>query len=334
MTILAPRVSIVLPAYNAASTLQEAIESVLNQSLAALEVVVVDDASTDDSAHLIQQLAKQDSRVKTVFLTTNVGVHEARLAGIEHSRAEWIGFLDADDLARPAMFETLLERVEQHQVDIAVCGSRRVRACGKPESDRVRFRHDETVESDIFRRFCAFEFGTGMVWNKLYRRSVVLPQLALHFPWRQAINEDLLFNIGCFYRARSVFLLSEQLHDYRAHRHSVTASIEHARAFVDTYRAFAIAVQLYHDLGETALRQITEMYRLQLSWPRYRMAKLEELADSQPALDEAMAVLLRYYPQALPMLAVRLPIAQTAQQRWISQPLRKGLARARTLFAR
>lgn len=334
VTSKTPKVSVVLPVFNSARTLQASVQSVLGQTLDALELVVVDDASTDDSANIIQQLAEQDSRLKPVFLKTNQGVHEARLAGIRHASAPWLGFLDADDIARPTMFETLVATAEQHRVDIVVCGSRRVQATGKPISDRVRFRRNKHVTSEVFRRFCAFDFGPGMVWNKLYKRSVVTPQLALHFPWRQSINEDLLFNIGCFYRAHSVYLLRERLHDYRAHEHSVTASVAQTQAFVDTYRAFAVAVQLYHELGEPALRMVTELYRLQLSWPRYCIDRLDGLATSQAELDEATAVLLQYYPQALPLLAVRMPVKLTLWQRWLTRPLRTGLASARAFLVK
>src|SRR5690554_2042448 len=123
---VAPKVSVIVPVFNAGEKLVPSIESLLNQTLKDIEIIIVNDASTDNSGSVIDQLAKESTNIVPVHFSVNKGVHEARLAGLKRSTAPWIGFLDADDFARPNMFATLLSAAVDNDVDIVVCGSDRV----------------------------------------------------------------------------------------------------------------------------------------------------------------------------------------------------------------
>src|SRR5690554_5493051 len=220
---VAPKVSVIVPVFNAGEKLAPSIESLLNQTLKDIEIIIVNDASTDNSGSVIDQLAKENTNIVPVHFSENKGVHEARLAGLKKSTAPWIGFLDADDFARPNMFYALLEAAEVNKVDIVVCGWQRVNANRKLLRKKLSFSRNVKVKDDVFERFCGLEFGTGMLWNKLYRREIILPHANMHFPWRQRINEDLLINIGCFSESESVFLLKDVLYEYVFHKDSATA---------------------------------------------------------------------------------------------------------------
>lgn len=284
-------VSVIVPAYNTGEQLIPTINSLLNQSLNALEIIIVNDASTDDTAAIIDQLADQNPKIIPIHFSENKGVHEARLAGLKKSSAPWIGFLDADDFARPEMFETLFSTAEHYAVDIVICGSDRVTPARQVIAQKLRFAQSEKVSSDVFQRFCQFDFGTGMLWNKLFKRSVIEPWFDLHFPWRQNINEDLLLNIGCFYRAETVYLLKNVLHEYVVSKSSVTAGMQNSWAYVETFRAYALAINCYQRLGSEAVANIIEMYRTQMSWGRYQLADINELAAHEKRLEEATRLL-------------------------------------------
>ncbi|MFD2837441.1 glycosyltransferase [Azotobacter vinelandii] len=118
---------------------------------------------------------------------------------MQHARGAWIGFLDADDVAHPDMFGSMHEVASEHLSDIVVCGSYRVAESGERLGTKISFVENTEISTDVFGRFCRFEFGTGMLWNKLYRREIILPFKEMDFPWRQNLNEDLLLNIGCFF---------------------------------------------------------------------------------------------------------------------------------------
>jgi glycosyltransferase involved in cell wall biosynthesis len=304
MTAL-PKISVIVPVFNAGNKLIPSIESLLSQTLDDLEIIIVNDASTDNSGEVIDQLAQANSNIVPVHFAENKGVHEARLAGLKKSTAQWIGFLDADDFARPNMFAALHAAAIDQNVDIVVCGSDRVTEQRKVIAPKLRFKRSEKVDKEVFERFCRFEFGTGMLWNKLFKRSVIESWFDLHFPWRQSINEDLLLNIGCFYHADSVFLMREVLHEYALVDTSVTTEMKNSWAYVETFRAYVLAVTSYQHLGESVLSNVIELYRTQIAGGEYQLTSINELNDHKLRLEEAARLLCNENPYALAAITAR-----------------------------
>lgn len=300
-----PKVSVIVPVFNAAESLEKSIDSLLKQTLNDLEIVIINDASTDNSRTLIDNLAKENKQIVAVHFNENKGVHEARLAGLRVAAGDWIGFLDADDFARPRMFQTMFNEATRRKVDIVICGSFRVTQERKMISTKLVFKHAEKVDSKVFEKFCRFEFGTGMLWNKLYARDLIVPYADMHFPWRQNINEDLLLNIGCFHDAGSIFLSNEVLHEYVYSGQSVTSTVDNAKAYVNTYRAFALAVHFYYILGSDSFDKVIEMYRVQFSWSDYSIDDLSKIATYKNELEEASYLIFSSYPMAFPLLSAR-----------------------------
>jgi len=307
MVSFTPTVSVIVPVYNASHKLVFSIESLLNQTLQGLEIIIVNDASTDDTADVIDRLARYHTNIVPVHFNENKGVHEARLAGLKKSSSPWIGFIDADDFARPNMFAKLLTAAVGNDVDIVVCGSDRVTEQRKVIGPKLRFKNSQKVDINIFERFCSFDFGAGMLWNKLYKREIIESCFDLHFVWRQSINEDLLLNIGCFYNSNSVFLLKDILHEYVFSEDSVTARMNNSWAYVEIYRAFALAMTCYQHLDSSKMTCIIDMYRRQLSWNNYQLPKTVELAGYKQKLEEATKLLNNENPYALAAIAARKP---------------------------
>ena len=294
-----PLVSVIVPVFNGADTLEPSVESLLGQTLDGLEIVLINDGSTDRSGELIDQLAARHTQILAIHNDGNQGVHETRLNGLRAATAPWIGFLDADDFARPDMFEKLLAAGETHNADIVVCGSLRVTGERKVIEPKLKFRNTTTVTDDIFRRFCEFRFGTGMLWNKLFRRDLIMPYANLHFPWRQNINEDLILNIACFKDAGTVHVMKDMLYEYVFRETSATSSGSVEKACLQTLRAYAIAVSLFRDCGDEVLADITNMYRLQLSWPPYQLDDTRAMSSFAPEIREAVELILDCYPAGL-----------------------------------
>ncbi len=107
-------ISVVIPAFNAEKTLRQAIDSVLAQKYARVEVIVVDDASTDATYPLAQELAKTDPRIKVYRNPCNLGVSETRNRGVVQAGAEWIALLDSDDLWEPSKLEKQCEKMREY----------------------------------------------------------------------------------------------------------------------------------------------------------------------------------------------------------------------------
>ena len=116
-----PKVSVIVPVYNAEKYLERCINSLKNQSLEDIEIILVDDSSTDSSLEICSKMAEKDLRIKVIH-TVNEGAGYARNAALEIATGEYIGFLDSDDFAEPDMFKTLYEKAVQYNSDLVMSG--------------------------------------------------------------------------------------------------------------------------------------------------------------------------------------------------------------------
>ncbi len=118
-------ISIIVPIYNVESFLSQCIESILAQSYQNLEIILVDDGSTDNSGKICEEYAQKDSRIKVIH-KPNGGLVSARNAGLDIATGEYIGFVDGDDWIEPQTYQTALELLQQHQVDLVKWGKTKV----------------------------------------------------------------------------------------------------------------------------------------------------------------------------------------------------------------
>jgi len=301
-----PKVSVIVPVYNAGKKLVPSIESLLNQTLKDIEIIIVNDASTDDSGTIIDNLARENSNIVPVHFSENKGVHEARLAGLKKSTAPWIGFLDADDFARPNMFESMLSAGIKEGVDVVICGSYRVNTERKLIRKRSSFKQNAKIKDKIFERFCNLEFGDGALWNKLYKRKIITKVFFYEYPWRQNINEDMVVNLGVFSNAKSVYIMKDMLHESVENTSSVTAKMNIERAYVETYRAYALAIHVYKYFNDKERFMMTSLYSRQLEGIRCTSIELLNIShDYQKEINEAINVIIHVYPKGAALLSCR-----------------------------
>jgi succinoglycan biosynthesis protein ExoO len=140
-----PTVSVLIPAFNAASFLERAVTSALNQTLKSIEIVIVDDASTDNTLALAQDLCRDYSNIRVVALPRNGGPAIARNAAIDAANGEWLAILDADDAYDPDHLERMRVVAAEHHADIVLSnfcyfdpGSETRGSAGIPQDDRPR----------------------------------------------------------------------------------------------------------------------------------------------------------------------------------------------------
>lgn len=330
MPVTEVNLSVIVPAFNAARTILATLDSLFAQTLEEFEIIVVDDCSQDGTAALVAGFAERRSNFRLIQLPANVGVHEARAVGLRESRGAWIGFLDADDHARARMFKTMLDRCVTTGCDIAICSVDLVDPQRSRIGSKVAFPCEQTEESAIFKRFARLEFGTGSLWNKLYRREILLPHALRSFRWRQDATEDTLVNIGCFHDARRVALIPEVLYEYVIHPRSATQGLRKPVAFCRQLRAFAIAIDTYGSLGGDVIGEITELYRRQIEYDCHQIDDLTSLSDQAEGVSEAVSLLVSQAPIALASVIARRPHPDHGH-RSASGLLRDGLSIARAL---
>lgn len=209
----APLVSVIVPAYNAAFSINRALKSIQIQTLTDWEAIVVDDGSTDETEKIVCQYARQDSRFK-LYSQKNMGVSAARNIGLTHSSGKWITFLDSDDLLEPAYLEKLIRNTDTN-IDIVFAGAKTI---GKNENI---FKNQNTtvLHHTNIRNLCLSIIDNelhqapvcnlpilGCVWSKLYRRTSLYQ---IQFDTRIAMREDAIFNIEAFCHSRAVAISTD-----------------------------------------------------------------------------------------------------------------------------
>jgi glycosyltransferase involved in cell wall biosynthesis len=201
--------SIVIPLYNKAALVEDAVRSVLAQSLAPLEVIVVDDGSTDDGPERV--LAIADRRVRLVR-QRNAGVSQARNHGIRLARGDWIGFLDADDWQHPELLRNWAHaHASVPQADILATSFRCIEATERPQPWAVPAVHRVEVVKDLRRRWMVdIPFFTGSVAIRAERLRTMQPCFRPGESYGEDL--DLWFRVA---ESSPVALVPAQLAGYR-----------------------------------------------------------------------------------------------------------------------
>lgn len=317
-------VSIVVPVFNAEATLSRCIVSLLGQTYANIEVVAVDDASTDGSLRTLKDLAARDSRLRVESLQQNVGVHAARRIGVRASRGELIGFADDDDWVAPMMYENLLKEAQCTGADIVICGADCVSEDGSALPPKVSFPVRRVIEDDLLARFCRLEFGSGLQWNKLYRAPLIRRYSELDLSRRFGDGpEDYIVNVGCFASAKRVVTVPERYYSYLIHSQSLSNSLSSQRAFLRVFAAYVACLEAYCEEFPQYLPLIDELYIRQLRFDVYRVKAVQEFGALADGLRDCLCRLAAVHPEALYTLVHAFDFAGPDGQR--SDSLKAGL---------
>lgn len=326
-----PLVSVVVPAHNVAPYITQCIGSLLNQTYKPIEVVVADDRSTDGTGDILDGLARRDARLRVMHLETNGGVHNARKVGLANAKGRYIGFVDSDDYVASNMYSRLMEALSGTQSDISVCSAVRVAEAGSAIGYKVHFSEEASFEHSLLDKFCRLAFGSGVLWNKVFRRELVDTAFSTWIdPAIGAGAEDYILNLVAIDGARRICVIPDHLYFYRENPGSITQSGSHATAFAHAMRAYVVALEAFKNAGEDKKRSIDSLYgRLLRYYPvsssdqnlenvrSYMAESLCKLASLRP---ESVSALLNQDMEANPV-----PLARRA--------LSKSIRNARRIFA-
>lgn len=213
-----PRASVVVPAHNAAAHLGQCLEALSGQTARDIEVLVVDDGSTDSTGRIAARAAAHDQRIR-VITQDNAGVSAARNTGLDAACGQWLLFVDADDVVAPDYVERLLDLGQEPGCDLPVVGLRPFWDCpggfADPSVRTIRvFDRDEAL-------IALMGPCRGFLWNKAYRAEIVRRH-GLRMPEGIRQSEDMLFNLAYLGHVRRVILDPGCRYGYRQHASSAT----------------------------------------------------------------------------------------------------------------
>lgn len=228
------KVSVIMPAYNAEKYIADSIESVLGQTYPNLELIVIDDKSTDSTAEIAAQYASKYPNIKLIVNGKNALVGYSRNIGVLSSTGEYIAFIDADDMYRNDYLEKLVSALEEKQVNIAMCKHRQFigKKCTSKDNSSGRVKVINVKQNPKF-----LLKARGYCWNKLYKREIFN---RLSFPINITF-EDIPFAYPALVLGEDIAFVDEELYHYRRNLSGITITNKKVpqRGVLDLYYASA-----------------------------------------------------------------------------------------------
>lgn len=219
-----PKISIIIPVFNVEKYLNECIDSVIKQTLDEIEIIVVNDGSTDASIKIIEEYRDKLNNVKIID-KKNEGVSIARNIGIDNSTGEYLMFLDSDDYLEPDMCEIMYNIAKENNADVAECSIRKFNEILGEESF---ISHDMKNDIDVISNEEAIDMYLkyqirGYVWNKIFKRDFVIEN-KIKFPigvW----YEDMIVTLKACIWTNKLVLINKPLYNYRERENSASRKI-------------------------------------------------------------------------------------------------------------
>lgn len=314
-------VSVIVPVYNAVAHLGACLASILSQTHTDLDVILVDDGSTDGSGALCDQIALTDSRVRVIH-QTNGGIGAAQNAGLDAARGQYITFCDNDDLMSPHLIERLLQILVETDADMSCCrwwnvgASTAVAALEQHRDDppgRVLLFDDaarsyQTIFSVAVRRLGRAElrYFSEANWGKLYRAAIFD---GIRFPIGR-FAQDVAVAMHLYLRMRRVASCSDRLYFWIQRGDSVSHSLRSAAYYHDIVRAHALSFEAALDHGLLPARAYFGLTALRFERRSAHTACEAEVYHSDRAL---VSALLSRLPFSRRLLCIALGLLRQVE---------------------
>ncbi|MDA3057749.1 glycosyltransferase [Campylobacter sp. VBCF_05 NA6] len=245
-------ISIIVPVYNVKKYLKECLNSIVSQTYTNLEIILVDDGSTDGSGEICDEFAKQEARIK-VLHQKNAGQAVARNAGLDIMQGEYLSFVDSDDMIDETYIETLYNLIKKYNTKISMASYTKF----KSQSEIANLKNFECVEriitpKDIFKGSCKKEkFYLTAIWRILYHKSIFKN---LRFPSGK-IHEDIAVWFDIFKNEKNIAISNKYIYFYRVNLNSTVRKKIDEKFFVifeNTQKFTDNIVKAYSDLQKEA----------------------------------------------------------------------------------
>lgn len=263
-------VSIIVPVYNGESYIERCLDSLLNQIYSDIEIIVVDDGSTDRTKEKLDEICQLDQRLR-VITQNKQGVSSARNNGIDHANGKYIMFVDSDDWVDNRMVEILVENIETNMADVCLCNMVFEEKNLAEKNELLHKQNGILTETDIKKLVLDAisrlpdlskspkYMHCGTPWAKLFRREFILKN-NIRFPKHIHIGEDMIFVLDCLQLTNSVSYINCGLYHYINNQSSATRKYNPEMG--NWYKDFFQELQI-HMIRQNIL---SGEYALKLGW--------------------------------------------------------------------
>ena len=256
-----PKISIIVPVYNAQKTIARCIESILNQDYKDFELLLIDDGSKDDSGNICDGYAGQDERVRVIH-KENSGVSDTRNLALKEAVGEYLQFLDADDWITPNATRLLVESMESNNCDMVIADFYRV--IGERLSHKGSIDEDGVLSRENFANLMMenpADFYYGVLWNKLYKKEIIEKH---HLNMNPKISwcEDFMFNLEYIRYCENIYVLQVPIYYYVKTKGSL---VSQSMTLAKTIRTKLMVFEYYNEFYKQVLSEEEyEKKRLQI----------------------------------------------------------------------
>lgn len=192
------KVSVIIPVYNVENYLRKCLNSLVNQTLKDIEIIVVNDGTLDNSQEIIDEYVKKYPKKVVSVIQENGGQGTARNTGLLHAKGEYIGYVDSDDYVEENMYEELYKKAKEEDSDIVICGNNVVK-------ENYEFLSKEEVDKE-------FLLGKMAVWNKIYKKNIIVDN---KIQFRSKVwYEDLDFTMKVYFSSKKISYVDKPLYNY------------------------------------------------------------------------------------------------------------------------
>ncbi len=244
-----PLVSIIVPVYNVSNYIEQCLNSLTNQTLKEIEIIVVDDCGTDDSIDKAEKLAKKDKRIKIVHNKTNQGLAESRNIGLKYVKTEYVAFLDSDDWVAEDFIEKLYNACIIENADIAVSDVIYYYNQNKQTREWVstwNFKSGKKINSEPEDK--QYNMYACACWNKLYRTELFV-KYNLKFP-KGLYIEDVPITFITTMLANKIVMVEDTRLYYRMRNDSIMATSKTDRKPFDIFKIYEYTEALFNEYKE------------------------------------------------------------------------------------
>lgn len=240
--------SVIVPVYNAEQYLRPCLDSILGQTYHNLEILCINDGSSDHSGEILEEYARKDPRVRAIT-QANAGVSAARNRGIDAATGAYLTFVDSDDALAPEMYHELIWILEKENAEIAHCGYRRYELDGMVKDINGTKEYLLQTSEEAVACLLRGEKYIPSLCNKVYRRELFEDT---HFVDGIRYNEDLLLNVFLFHKAKTIVFYDVPLYLYYIRSGSATSI---GAQLVKRHDCSTVAERIWDLLKDTSLKE-------------------------------------------------------------------------------
>lgn len=253
-----PLISIVIPVYNVQSYLKDCLDSLVNQTYKNLQIIIVDDGSTDNSGKICDEYASSDNRI-TVIHQKNKGAGAAKNSGLELIKGVYFSMIDSDDYIELNTYEKMLDYMEQNSVDIVQYQYRKKYVDGIVNQENSCINGPQKISSKRYLQEMLSDWRYALFWNKLYKTELLSDT---RFPDGRKIDDEF-FTYKLICNADYILNVEDVCYNYRIRKTSVMNDSKEDRLISDRIDCFVeryhIVKEMYPSLQKLFYRHLSEI---------------------------------------------------------------------------